>query len=180
MSFAAKLRAFHLAWLSRPAGERILYREIRARKALKIVEFGVGDLRRALRMIATARLTAPGANVHYAGIDEFELRSSGNRLPLKSAWQTLRQTGSKIRLVPGDPYAALARTANDLANADLVLIAADVDRAALVRAAQYLPRLVTSRTRLFLEAADSKGRRRYAPGTLAALIPQTTAIRRAA
>jgi hypothetical protein len=181
LSFVASLRAFHLAWLSQPSGDRAVYRAIRKRRATKIVEFGVGDLRRATRMIRMAAIASPSAAIHYAGIDEFELRRSGAKLPLKAAWQRLRQTGAKVRLAPGDPFSALARCANDLAGADIVVISLDVSRDSLAKAAMYLPRIAGPGALILAEALDHKGKKRLLkPVKLADLAPQSSAVRRAA
>jgi len=179
LSIAAALRAFHLCWLSRPVGQRCVYRSIRRQRATKFVEFGVGDLRRAKRMIAMAGVASPGATIHYAGIDEFELRRAA-KLPLKTVWQGLRQTGAKVRLLPGEPFAALARSANDLAGADIVIISADVSRESMERAGTYLPRLLHNGTLVFQETVDGKGKSRLARVELAPVVPPFKTLRRAA
>ncbi len=74
MSLFARLRLSYFCYFSKPAHDRPLYRAIRRRHARKIVELEIGDGRRALRMIQIAKLTGPGKDVHYVGIDPFEDR----------------------------------------------------------------------------------------------------------
>jgi hypothetical protein len=47
-----------------------------------------------------------------------------------------------VQLVPGDAFTALARTANALADTDLIVISADQDAAALDLSWFYLPRML--------------------------------------
>jgi hypothetical protein len=103
------------------------------------------------------------------------MRSEGQErgLSLKLAHKTLISTGARIRLLPGDPYTALARSANALGPQDLILIRADQDRAALERAWFYVPRLMHDATRLVLEE-------RTAEGGVAVRLPSRDEVDRAA
>lgn len=144
----------HLSYFSKPAGDRILYRTLRRIRAAKILELGVGHGHRARRMIkAASRRAAP---VSYAGIDLFESRTpSGDGLTLKQAHALLRPTEARIRLIPGDPFAALARMANEIGPCDLIVIGADQPADSLERAWFYLPRLLHAATAVFHETAAS-------------------------
>jgi hypothetical protein len=123
-----RLRLFCLGYLSKPSGDRPVYRAIRRCQAKKIVEIGVGDGRRALRMIEVACRTSPQANIHYVGMDPFEDRTepSGRSLSLKAAHQLLGgkqggrrfATGLRVQLVPGNPAEGLVRMANALGKID--------------------------------------------------------------
>jgi hypothetical protein len=93
----------------------------------------------------------------YTGIDLFESRPDhAPRLALKEAFgalraSVLRASGSKTRLVPGDPYSALARTANALTNTDLVVISAEVDRDCLAQAWRFMPRMIHPQALILLQ-----------------------------
>jgi hypothetical protein len=63
----------------------------------------------------------------------------------------LKPTGVQVQLVPGDPYSALARVANNLTGTDLVVVAADQDPLALERAWFYFPRLLHTTSHVFAE-----------------------------
>jgi hypothetical protein len=92
----------------------------------------------------------------YTAIDLFESRPAHQpRLTLKQAFHDLRPTGANIRLVPGDPYAALVRTANALTGTDLLIIAADQDRDSLAQAWRFVPRMIHPRTLIFQQAVGS-------------------------
>lgn len=142
---AGRLRSLYLCYLSQPKGLRPLYRLLCKRRKKqpigKIVELGVGPGERTLRMLELCR---PGEATTYTGIDLFEARQNGDGpgMSLKDAHKKLATTGIKTKLIPGDPYSALARGANALASQDLILISADQDRASLARAWFYVPRML--------------------------------------
>jgi hypothetical protein len=147
---AGLLRSLYLSYFSKPKGFRPLYRAIRKRPPTKIVELGIGTAERTLRML---ELCEAGSETSYTGIDLFEARGegAGPGLSLKAAHTKLAATGVKVRLVPGDPFSALARSANALSGQDLILISADQDREALARAWFYVPRMMHPGTFVLLE-----------------------------
>ena len=150
-------RRFYLDYCSQPASDRVLYRALRKRPAQKILELGIGAGQRTLRMLEVAAAGQPNVQVSYAGIDLFEARSEadGPGLSLKAAHQQLRASAVRVRLVPGDPYSALARTANEIGAVDLIVISADQDRESLARAWFYFPRMLHAGTRVFLEERET-------------------------
>jgi hypothetical protein len=147
------LRCFYFAHLSRPATQRFVYQTIRRHGLRRIVELGVGNAERSVRMIEVAGGRAGAEGVMFTGIDLFELRTAedGPGLSLKSAHRKLVATGAKIRLLPGDPFAALARSLNMLGTADLVLVSADQDQASLSRAWYFIERLLLERSHVLVE-----------------------------
>lgn len=149
-----RLRLAHLCHFSKPAGDRMVYRAIRRAGARRILELGVSHGLRARRMIEVAAHGAAGA-VCYAGVDLFELRPdvSGGRCSLKEAHALLKPTGARVRLIPGDPYTALARTANEIGPCDLIVIASDQAGESLERAWFYLPRLLHAATTVLQQRA---------------------------
>ncbi len=150
---SVRLRCLFLTRLSRPAAYRPIYQAIRRHSLRRIVEVGVGTADRATRMIEIASAAGGAEQVFYTGIDLFELRPAqdGTGLPLKMAHRTLAATGAKIRLLPGDAYAALSRAVNMLGVADLVVIAGDQDRATLAKAWPYIDRLLEDRSQVFVQ-----------------------------
>ena len=153
---AGRLRYLYLAWLSGPGYERQLYRLIRRQQIRSIVEIGIGEARRALRMIEVAQGTAPIGPIRYTGIDAFESRASGEApgLTLKEAYRTLKPTGARVQVVPGDPLSALSRVANTLLGTELLIISADQDRAAIEQAWFYVPRMLVKRSIVLMEEQD--------------------------
>jgi hypothetical protein len=143
VSAASRLRYLYLAYFSKPAAYRILYRLIRRHRPQNLVEIGIGDARRSARMIAVARRYARGQSVRYTGIDRFEgAPSDQGSLSLKTAYRLLRSTGAQIRLEPGDPHWALARAANSLADTDLLFISAETYWQSMAAAWFYVPRML--------------------------------------
>ena len=150
------LHAFYLAFFSHPKGLRPLYRAVRKRAKQggairKITELGLGTAERTLRLL---ELCEAAEEVQYAGIDLFEARQNGDGpgMSLKSAHQQLSSSGAKVKLIPGDPFSALARSANSLTGQDLIFIAADQDRASLTKAWFYVPRMLHEATLVFEES----------------------------
>lgn len=156
-------RWLHYLWLahfSKPAGERILFRLLKQQAARSIVEIGVGDLSRAERLIPFAGTFVPNGELRYTGIDLFEGRPDPSTgVSLKEAHGRLKRLDAKVKLVPGEPFSALARSANALAGTDLVLIAGDIDQEAMQRAWTYLPRMLHEGSRVVVADASESGDR---------------------
>lgn len=156
MNSASLLKFAYLALVSGPAHERKIYRAMRQHAPKSIVEIGIGCGLRAERMIAVALRYAGGERLRYAGIDLFEARPAGNLgLSLKQAHQKLKATGVQVRLIPGDPLSALARSANALQGTDLLVISADQDQESLQRAWYYVPRMLQESSLVFIEHRKS-------------------------
>lgn len=159
MAVTDRLRLFYFFHLSKPASDRPVYQTIHERQLRRIFEFGVGDGQRALRMIEVAALQFPADQVCYTGLDLFEARpSSEGGLSLKAAHSTLRATGARIQLLPGDPQSALLRlVCTRQETYDLVLVSSQVDRRSMAQAWHYLPRLLHGESQVFVEIANKKG-----------------------
>jgi hypothetical protein len=147
------VRLFYLSYFAKPAGDRLIYRAIVRGRAKRVLEIGIGSAVRACRMIETMRRTSDGDGVSYCGIDQFELSRGHNSatLSLKAAHCKLQRTGARVRLVPGDPFSALAAMANTIGACDVIVIAAGHDVDSLGRAWFYVPRLLHSTTQVFAE-----------------------------
>ena len=159
LAATSSLKAFYLSHFSQPACERILYRIIQKNKIKRILELGLGDGQRAVRMIEMAQRQSPECRISYAGTDLFESRSQTTRpgVTLKAAYQMLGATGARIHLIPGDPFSALSRTANTLSGTDLVVISACEDQQSSERAWFYLPRVIHPNSLVVREENRSGG-----------------------
>jgi hypothetical protein len=143
MSQMGYVKYKYLTHFSQPVHNRAIYRSINDRKLCRLLEIGIGSCERALNMIAVAQRAARQAEIRYTGIDLFEARTDGTeRIPLKSAHKSLRRSGARIQLVPGDPYSAIARIANSMRDTDLIVISADQDPESLAMAWPYFPRMM--------------------------------------
>ncbi len=159
MSAARLIKYLHFAYLAKPVADRLVYRAIRRTRAGHLVGIGLGSGRLARGMIQLARQYTTRARVQFTGIDLFEARpAAAPGLSLKQAHRLLAGTGARLRLVPGDPYSALAQTANSLMDTDLVVIRADQDGAALDRAWFYLPRMLHAQSVVLIERPGAEGR----------------------
>jgi hypothetical protein len=179
---ASHLKYLYLAYFSKPASDRVIYRAIRKRQVRRILEIGLGKASRAVRMIAVAQRRASGEAIRYVAIDPFEARGpeAAPGLSLKEAHRLLKPTAAQVQLIPGDPATALARAANALRNIDLVIISSAYDEQSLADAWFYLPRMLHAGSQVYLESqaadktvdllasaeietrASAKGRRRAA------------------
>ena len=146
------LKYNYLAYLSQPASDRQIYREIRRHRVGSIVELGIGYAQRTQRMLAVVSQFWPDEEIHYTGIDQFKARPADNPgITLKLAYKLLKRLHAKVRLVPGDPFMALARTANNLMDTDLIVIAADQDPEAMLRAWSFIPRMIHENSLVYQE-----------------------------
>ena len=158
-----RCRRLYFSYFAQPVCDRVVYRQLCKRRVAKILELGLGDGTRALRLLELATYRETPAGVSYTGVDLFESRAEadGPGLSLKQAHQLLKPTGARVRLAPGDPYSALARIANELGAVDLVLVSADQHGPSLERAWFYVPRLMHAETQVFVEetSLEPPGRR---------------------
>ncbi len=157
------IKHLYLAYLSRPSADRRLYQLIRRHRCRLILEIGMGSGQRAARMIDVAQ--GRSSRIEYTGIDQFEARSreDGPGQSLKQMHRLLASSGATTRLIPGDPFSALARSANQIGHVDLLVVSDDIDPAAMDRAWFYIPRLLTEKTLVMTEAASSGGELTIAP-----------------
>lgn len=144
MSVSDYLRLRYLTHLSKPAGDRFIYRAIHQRKIRTILELGIGNTERAARMIEVAALQTPISEIQYNGVDLFEARPPRAEpgVTLKEAHRRLQATGARIRLLPGDPLSTLSQAANMLRGIDLVVISPGQEGESLARAWFYVPRML--------------------------------------
>ena len=147
------LRYLYLAYLSKPVGDRVLYRAVRGVPARRILEIGISSAGRTTRLVKLAERCGGGEPVRYTAIDLFEARGADKPagLSLKETHQLLSTSGAKVQLIPGDPSSALPRVANSLTGTDLIVIGADYDVSSLGGAWFYVPRMLGPGTRVYLE-----------------------------
>jgi hypothetical protein len=161
LSIFSRLRLLYLCHFSKPAANCPIYRAIHRHNARKIVELGIGTAQRAMRMIEVATRTSSPENIHYVGMDLFEGRAGSGQtaLSLKEAHQTLRATGVRVQLVPGNPSDSLIRLANSLGKVDLLIVPAELESASLARMWFFVPRILHERTQVFVESVQTDGQK---------------------
>ena len=117
------LKYLQIAFLSKPAENRVLYRIIVKHRPRSIVELGLGLGERSAAMIQLAQRYQDAAGFQYSGLDLFEGRD--HRAPgitLKRAHRMLGSLSAKVQLFPGDLCSSLSQKGNLLANADLFVV----------------------------------------------------------
>jgi hypothetical protein len=145
----------YLSYFSHPAKDRIVYRAIRRGGVSHILELGMEQGLRSSRMIDLAKHRQAEGTVRFTGIDLFESSAVGAAgISLKAAHCRLQATGARVRLVPGDPFNALATSANHVGPCDLIVISASQSGESLTKAWFYIPRLLRPATQVFLERPD--------------------------
>lgn len=154
MSIISRLRLLYLCHFSKPFANRLIYRAIRLHKPRKIVELGIADGSRAIRLIEVAWRASTQSDVHYVGMDSFEGRPAADGhggLSLKAAHQLLRVTGARVQLVPGNPSDSLIRLANSLGKVDLLIVPVELDSPSFARFWSFLPRMLHEGSLVFVE-----------------------------
>ncbi len=188
MSVTSRIRLFYLLHISKPRTDRLIYQAIDRYRVRTIVELGMADGTRALRMIEVASHRTPPNQVSYTGADLFEAGSveggRGTGITLREAHRLLHPTGVRARLLPGDPCSVLVRTANQMGKADLLVVSSGLDLKSLARAWYYVPRILHARSQVFVEetavSTGQTGFRRLSPSHVQALASKAARLRRAA
>jgi hypothetical protein len=155
----SRLRLFYLLHLSKPASDRLVYREIRRVKARKVVELGLGTGQRAVQIIDVLKEFHELRDIHYTGVDLFEARTAadGPGISLREAHRLLKATGARIQLVPGTVGEALSRIANSVSQVDVLVISGHIAVEQLSLAWFFLPRMIRAQTQVFQEALSTGG-----------------------
>jgi len=163
LSIFSRIRQTYLCYFSKPQVNRPVYRAIRRIHAKNILELGVGDGRRALRLIEVAKNASPGQEVRYIGLDRFEDRSAadGPGLAFKAAHQLLRRDGVQVRLVPGEPPEMLLRSANSFGKIDVLLLPAKLDSPTFSRMWFFVPRMLHEKSLVYVERSLDDGRTQW-------------------
>lgn len=143
VSAASRLQYTYLAYLSKPKGERKLYRAIREHQPVRIVELGLRTIERTLHLIQVAQRFAGDQRIEYTGFDMFEARpSTQTALPLIVAHRQLKTTGARVKLIPGEPALNLRGAANSISQTDLLLICGSLVETELQDSWHYIPRML--------------------------------------
>jgi len=152
-------RRLWLTRLSRPAGERVIYRHVLRTGPQRIVELGLGTLGRTERLLGLAASRQADGQLQYVGLDRFEgrLPTDPPGVSLKLAHQRLHSL-ARVQLVPGNIDASLSRLCNHLGAFDLVLISAENDRRQLERSWFFIQRIITPRSTILVESHAAGGR----------------------
>lgn len=149
----SKLKYYQLAYLAKPACNRILFRTICKHRVASIMEIGIVDLRRTEQLIRLASRSAK--QVRYTGVDLFEGRSDcDTTVSLKEAHRVLKRCDCKLQLVPGDVHQALTRVANAHLRTDLIVISAGYDPQQLDAAWFYVPRMLHAASTVLVQPSN--------------------------
>ena len=104
MSAPSLWKYVYLAYLAKPAPDRVIYRTIRKFRAGHLLVIGLGTGQTPKQMVQLAARYTHRPCVRLTGIDRFETRPAPlPPLSLKTAYRLLNPLGARIQLVPGDP-----------------------------------------------------------------------------
>jgi hypothetical protein len=154
----------YLAHLSGARADRELYRLVKRQRISKIVEIGIHDLERSVRLVRVAQRFADGKRIEYSALDAFEARPANLfRLSLKHVHQKLPKNSVRVRLLPGEPAQVLRSAANAHLGTDLILIAPWLTEESLSVAWAFVPRMLHDRSIVLRERIDVDGNRSLEP-----------------
>jgi hypothetical protein len=155
----SRLRLFYLLHLSKPASDRLVYREIRRLKARRIVELGLDTGQRAVQMIEVLKELHDVHGIHYTGVDLFESRTEadGPGISLREAHCLLKATGARVQLVPGTVGEAVRQIANGISQVDVLVLSRRIPPQHLSEAWFFLPRMIHAHTQVFQESVSAAG-----------------------
>ncbi len=151
-------QTFWWSYFAQLPEDRLCYRLIQKHKLVSILEIGMEDAVRSERMLQVALRTAGPRVVNFVGIDLFEAHpeADGEPLTLKAAHQQLTATGARVKLVPGDAYSALSRTANSLKGIELVVIGWDNPPDVLAKCWNLIPRFLADNAIILHQGNESE------------------------
>ncbi|MDP1564443.1 MAG: hypothetical protein Q8M16_23935 [Pirellulaceae bacterium] len=155
---ASYWQSFWWSYFAQLPEDRLCYRLIQKHKLVSIMEIGMEDAVRSERMLQMALRTAGPRVVNYVGIDLFEAHpeADGEQLTLKAAHQLLTATGARVKLVPGDAYSALSRTANSLKGIELVVIGWDNPAEVLAKCWNFIPRFLADNAIILQQGGEEE------------------------
>lgn len=153
LSIRRFIKFAQLAYFSTPSAERVLFQALKQTPASAILEIGLESVERTQRLIEAMQILHPQSPLRYVGVDLFEARPQNRTaISLKQTHQALAKFPNlQVRLIPGDTYHALARSANTLSGMDFVVISGQLDADELRKSWFYLPRMLHGTSRVYAE-----------------------------
>lgn len=143
MSLARFWSSFKLLNLSKPVGDRSLYRAVRGLRVESILEVNVGNANRSEKLIAWLREQSDVETIRYAAIDAFEM-GGDDHISLKEFHSRLGRLGTKPLPVPdtGKLSTALARVAHTIGSVDLAIFDCEPQRLEEPTVLAILPKII--------------------------------------
>lgn len=143
MSLARFWSTFKLLNLSKPIGDRPLYRAVRGRRVSSVLEINASSFQRSERLIHWLREQGMAEGFRYAVIDPFEMGGS-DRLTLKGCHSMLSKLGAKPFPVPmtGSLATALTRVAHTIGSVDLLVADCPAEQLDEATVRAIMPRII--------------------------------------
>ena len=162
LNWLSRLKSFHLRYLSKPKSDRILFRLVHRYACRSVVEVGLTDLTRTVRLLQGASWHRSDRPVRYTGIDSFDAREEDQpSLTLKEAHQRLAGSSWKARFAPGPARFVLRRLANELAETDLLLFSSHERLEENDDTWYYIPRMLHESSIVLVETVSAEGDTRF-------------------
>ncbi len=162
LNWLSRLKSFHLRYLSKPKSDRILFRLVHRHACRSVVEVGLTDLTRTVKLLQGATWSRSERPVRYTGIDSFDAREENQPpLTLKEAHRRLSAGSWKARLAPGPGRFVLRRLANELAETDLLLFSSHERLEEDDDTWYYIPRMLHESSIVLVETVSAEGDARF-------------------
>jgi len=120
---------YQLAFMGKPATDRLVYQLIKKNKFQSFVEIGLGTGDRCQQILRVAGKFSDKP-IRYTGIDMFDARPE-NSLKLIDMHKTLKAFDAKTQLVPGPVGPSIERIANSHLRTDMIVISPGTQRSEL-------------------------------------------------
>ena len=138
---ASRLEFAQYCYFLRPVAERALHRLIQKRKPGTVIEIGLGDGERSVRLIKSVLRFRPHGGRYY-GIDPFEANADRPHISLKEAYLRLRRLQCEATFFPGHPAIVIPNVANQITDVELLVVGPEVDASDLVDTFPFWPRML--------------------------------------
>ena len=140
---------YQLAFMSKPATDRMIYQLIKKNKFQSFVEIGLGTGDRCQQILRVAGKFSEKP-IRYTGVDLFDARPA-NALKLIDMHKTLKAFNAKTQLVPGPVGPSIERIANSHLRTDMIVVSPSTQRIELENVISFFPRMLHANSLVLLQ-----------------------------
>ena len=140
---------YQLAFMGKPATDRLVYQLIKKNKFQSFVEIGLGTGDRCQQILRVAGKFSDKP-IRYTGIDMFDARPE-NSLKLIDMHKTLKAFAAKTQLVPGPVGPSIERIANSHLRTDMIVISPSTQRSEIESVISFFPRMLHANSLVLIQ-----------------------------
>ena len=140
---------YQLAFMSKPATDRMIYQLIKKNKFQSFVEIGLGKGDRCQQILRVAGKFSDKP-IRYTGVDLFDARPA-NALKLIDMHKALKAFDAKTQLVPGPVGPSIERIANSHLRTDMIVISPGTQRSEIENVISFFPRMLHANSLVLLQ-----------------------------